>query len=43
MQMGLEGKGNPQLEPPGEIEVGTRIAARIDHEGAAVPQGHEIG
>ena len=28
--MGLEGEGDPQLEPPGKIEIRGWIAARID-------------
>src|SRR5438874_11972739 len=43
MQMGLEGEGNPQSEPSCQIEIGLWIAARIDHEGAPVPQRNEIG
>ena len=43
MQMGLQRESNPQLQPLGELEVGIRVPVRIDHEGPAVPQRHEIG
>ena len=43
MQMSLEGESNLQSEPSCQIEIGLWIPARIDHEGAPVPQRNEIG